>query len=376
MKIEKKNSFTLSDLSEKEKRNLEILALVAKKGLISRTELSRETGINIVSISNYIKNHIEKKLVFDAGQDVSTGGRKPELVEINNEDNCVIGIEAKAGSARLVLTDLASKKKGCVAIDCSNLKDKDIAPAVAATAKKLLSESSIPSSSLRAIGLGVEGPLAARMAKELEALTGASVYAGEWASCAAYGEFHLNRSVETDRLLYMHSDLGKGVVIIKDAFIGSEGDAKNSEDNSSSYLRPWDKILGLVENARREVTRGIGTDIVKLSGANAENITESVVISAAKQKDEVASIILQNVSINLGLRIAYLINLFSPKAVVIGGGIETAGDIVFTTIKKMVNKLAFARQAKAVSIIPGTLGQDGISLGAASMAVREVFINA
>jgi predicted NBD/HSP70 family sugar kinase len=214
------------------------------------------------------------------------------------------------------------------------------------------------------------------LAKDIEALTGAPVYAGEWAACAAYGESHLNRSVETDRMLYIHSDLGKGVVIIKDSFTGPAGAANSDEGNGSLYLRPWDKALGLVESAKREVTRGIGTDIVKLAQASADNITESVVISAAKQKDEVASIILQNVSINLGLRISYLLNLFSPKTVVIGGGIEAAGDIMFATIKKMVDKLAFAKQAKAVSIIPGALGRDAVCLGAASMAVRELFINA
>ena len=81
------------ELSEKDVKSLKILDLIIKKGIISRTEISKITGINIVSISNYIHKYIEHKLIIEKGFDVSTGGRKPELVELNTNDNRVIGVE-------------------------------------------------------------------------------------------------------------------------------------------------------------------------------------------------------------------------------------------------------------------------------------------
>lgn len=375
MKIEKNNLFTFGELTEKERRNLEILALVAKKGLVSRTELSRETGINIVSISNYIKNHIEKNLVFDAGLDVSTGGRKPELVEINNKDNCVAGLDAGSDRIEVVITDLAAKKITGSSITRAGSAG-DIPAAILSAIKGLVSGLSLPDSALRAIGVSSRDNGMKALAKDLEARSGVPVFAAGKAICAAYGERRLNKDADTEKMLYMHTDLGRGVMIIKDEFIGA-GEAEIGElQESARYLTAWDEALGVVGSAKKEVGKGIGTSIVRLSGADAEKITEEIVIDAAKGRDEVAFIILQNVAINLGLRISYLVNLFSPHTVVIGGGIERAGDIVMPTVKKMVDRLAFAKQAKAVSIIPGVLGNDASGLGAAALAVREIFLNA
>ena len=58
MKINKKRFFTLHGLSEKESRNLLIFELIRKRGVISRTEISKITGINVVSVSNYVNNYL------------------------------------------------------------------------------------------------------------------------------------------------------------------------------------------------------------------------------------------------------------------------------------------------------------------------------
>ena len=71
--------FHYRSLSDKERKNLAILELIRKKSPISRTEISRITDINIVSISNYVKDYIDKKILLETGWDVSTGGRRPEF---------------------------------------------------------------------------------------------------------------------------------------------------------------------------------------------------------------------------------------------------------------------------------------------------------
>ena len=105
-----------------------------------------------------------------------------------------------------------------------------------------------------------------------------------------------------------------------------------------------------------------------------ENITEETVIEAARNNDEVALSIMRSVGMSLGLRIAYLVNLFSPKSIVIGGGIEKAGGLISEPIKKTVKKLSFKDRSSAVAIMPGILGDEAVSLGAASLAAREIFL--
>src|SRR3989338_3836924 len=79
--------------TEKERRNLAIIDIIRRSRETSRAEISRITHLNIVTISNYIDDYIQKGLVVEKGLDVSTGGRRPELLELNSKHGYAIGID-------------------------------------------------------------------------------------------------------------------------------------------------------------------------------------------------------------------------------------------------------------------------------------------
>jgi len=385
METERKMIFTCNKLSEKEAKNLEILGLIKKRGVISRTDISKITGINIVSVSNYIKNYIDKKLVLEKGFGISSGGRKPELVELNIKENYIIGADIGEAEVRVLLEDLGMNiiEKAKIEIKKSNVQES-----VIGIIEETIKKSKIDARSIRTIGLGISDDSFISMGKVVEKKFGVEVFFAGPASCAAFGERCLNPNADVKDLLYMHSDIGRGIVIKGIACFGSAGPngemqaitekvPEEREDEfyeQSKYLRPWNRSLGIAYMAKKEVERGIGTKMVDLAKGQIENITQELVIKAAIEDDEVASNIIHSVGINLGLRISYLINLFNPEAVVIGGGIEKAGDLVLGPIKKIIQRLAFSKQASTVKIMPGSLGDDSISLGAASVAIREIFL--
>jgi len=124
------------------------------------------------------------------------------------------------------------------------------------------------------------------------------------------------------------------------------------------------------------VEKGIGTLIVELADGNVDNITKDVVIEAAKRNDRIAIELIENAAVNLGVRVAYLINLFNPEVVVIGGGVEKAGEIFLEPLRRTIKNLAFEQPASLVKVVPSILGEDAVCLGAASLAIRELFIEA
>ena len=63
MKTVEKYKFRFGELSDKDVKSLKILGLIIKKGIISRTEVSKTTGINVVSTSNYINKYIQHNLI-------------------------------------------------------------------------------------------------------------------------------------------------------------------------------------------------------------------------------------------------------------------------------------------------------------------------
>ena len=62
-------------LTDKERKNLSILETIRKNGPFSRTDISKMTELNIVTVSNYINHYIKKNLVIEGELDESTGGR-------------------------------------------------------------------------------------------------------------------------------------------------------------------------------------------------------------------------------------------------------------------------------------------------------------
>src|SRR5664279_3648898 len=79
-------------LTDKERKNLAILEVVRKNGPISRTDISKLTELNIVTVSNYVSHYIKKGLVVEGELDESTGGRKPVLVELNPKAGYIVGV--------------------------------------------------------------------------------------------------------------------------------------------------------------------------------------------------------------------------------------------------------------------------------------------
>ena len=366
MKTSEKYKFRFRELSDKDVKSLKILDLIIKKEIISRTEISKTTGINIVSVSNYINKYIEHRLISEKGFDVSTGGRKPELVELNKAGNRVIGVQIGKDCIRAVLTDI-----GLSVIEKSyaprlGKDDGEAIQTASALIDGMIKNSGFSSKDIRAIGVGTGIGDPSGIGKALEEKLGIETLVGDEPSCAAFGEKELNKSVASGDMLYIYSDIGCGVVIKSDGNRISRGESK--------YLSPWSETMGMLNLARSDVARGVGTSIVEFAKGKMENITEETVAAAAKEKDEVALSIMRSVGMNLGLRLAYLINLFNPKSVVVGGGIEKAENLILGPIKKTVKKLALKDRLSAASIIPGSLGEEAVSIGAASLAAREIFL--
>ena len=80
-------------LTEREQKNFQILELIRQRGPLTRMELSQGTGFNIVTVSNYVNYFIKQALVLERGYDISTGGRKPTLVDLNAKAGFAIGID-------------------------------------------------------------------------------------------------------------------------------------------------------------------------------------------------------------------------------------------------------------------------------------------
>ncbi len=281
-----------------------------------------------------------------------------------NKDEYAIGIEIDKLCVRAVLVNNRLEPVNNLKFSTNDIKS--ISARCIDLVEELIKKPGIPSDNIKAIGIGAD-PKFVSVAKKIEKKFKIRAFYGGNHTCAALGEICSNPEAGCiEDIIYVYSDLGAGVAL-------KGGNVKALPQEVSRYLEPWDASFGIAEIAKREVARGVGTKIVTVAGGRMENINNTVVSEAARQNDEVALNIMHSIGVTLGMRIAYLVNLSSPQVVILGGGLEKTETLLAEPITNTVKKLALRSKSESLKIVLGKAGEDAVSIGAASLAVREIF---
>lgn len=362
-------------MGDRNKKNLLFLNLIKKNKATSRTEISKLTDINIVTVSNYINTYLRKGIVLETGYDVSSGGRRPELVELNKKCGYAAGIDIAQGRINGVLVDFGMEELASQAI--SGYDKKNLKNHIGEMLKKLLESSKADKSLVKKIGItaypGDTPGGAQKLKDEIERELEIPVLFGTPALSAAFGEKTLNpEAAEASKILFIYTTLGEGIFIADGEFY--EANEKEHKEEKYAYLRSWNRELGIVEEARKAACRGLGTKIVEMAFGDAKNITAETVTKAALGRDEVAAEIIKTAATNLSVRVAYLINLFEPEVVIIGGGAEKVEDLFLKPLAANVKKLSSQNASSAAKVAPAVLGEEARAKGSAFLAIREAFI--
>jgi len=396
-------------LTERQQKNLAILELVRRAGPITRTEISQGTDLNIVTVSNYVANYIQRGLVVEKGLDVSTGGRKPTLVELHPKMRLAVGVDLgplEAPTAKVVgvVTDLAGHVEHRLVQQRPKASMEQVLASLPAVIETLLAQ--VDRTRLAGIGLGIAGVVdeAAGTIRDtssggtrtsyvalrdaLEATWQVPVFLGHDATLAALGEMCLGLVKDVKNLIYFYADVGCGLILNGSLYWGSGGSAgalgiaRPTEDDALSwekswqYLRPSGIELGITDHARKLLSDGVALEssLLPLAGGTPEAITFDLIIQAAQEGDRLACEVIEHGAISLGVRIAYLANLLNPDVVILGGGTERAGSLLLEPVFRTVRRWAFEEPGNLVDVVPAKLGTEAVALGAASLIIREVFI--
>ena len=92
---------------------------------------------------------------------------------------------------------------------------------------------------------------------------------------------------------------------------------------------------------------------------------------AARQGDPVALAVFTELGRHLGMAIANVISALNPEAVIVGGGVALAGDVLIDTARTTALARVMPPLAEDVVILPAELGDRGGMLGAALLALGE-----
>jgi glucokinase len=105
--------------------------------------------------------------------------------------------------------------------------------------------------------------------------------------------------------------------------------------------------------------------------AAGETVDGKAVTEAALAGDETAIGVFELIGTRLGVACASLANIFEPEAIVVGGGVIAAGELLLEPARRELRQRAL-RPMNETAIVAATLGNDAGMIGAAALARIEL----
>ncbi|MBN1585841.1 MAG: ROK family transcriptional regulator [Candidatus Omnitrophica bacterium] len=341
-------------LSERERKTLSILEAIRRDGPLSRVEIAKLTDQNLVTTSKYVADLVSKGYVLEKGLDVSSGGRRPALVELNASAGYAIGLAVMQTGTLGVMIDLKANVVTKLKKPPIKVEREDDLQLLYGIVAELMEQSRVDSQVVKGVGLGLPGILAQgrRLIYKnlLEQKLGIESFIGSNVAYATFAEKWLSLDTRLKDLLYLYGVGTCGLVINGRVYRGINYNAG---------------VIDRVEQVDGKVVRTCvvqGEDVEKLSQAAAEGreIDPQTAVAVGEK---------------LGAKLAELVNLLTPEMIVVGGGMERAGSALIDAATRVIKQRTFEETSSGLEVIPARLGEDAVALGAAGSVVQHLFIS-
>ena len=384
---------------------IKILNSIRKNGQISRADLVKQTGISAPTVTRVVEDLINKeKLVKDVGIGISSGGRRPTLVEFAALDNFVIGIDLGTTHIDGVLANLNAEIIAETQVE-THAEDglEAIMLRTADIISKLRKNSLLKGKNIFGVGMAVAGLINRAknivefspdfhwenvdITKTLSSKCKLPIKFDNVTRVMALGEltYGVGQKVNNFIVVNIGYGIGAGIIIDGQPLYGQYGMAgefghmiidKNStckcECGNYGCLEALASGRAIACKFINEIKNGADSILKKKYRRNPKGINAEVIADAARHGDKLAKLVFDEAVDHLGQAVASLVNLTSPEVILIGGGVAQAEDLIFDRLRQYVNSKTLRTKSRRVQIIPVTFGMKAATKGAVALILNDV----
>jgi glucokinase-like ROK family protein len=383
---------------------VKVLNLIRNSDRISRADIAKMTKLSAPTVSRIVESLMDVGLVNETGPGDSTGGRRPTLLKFSADNNFIIGIDLGTTNIYGVLSNLEAKiiaEKSCP----TRVQDgfQSIMARTSEVIEELKGQLGDKAGRIFGVGMAVAGLINrdrnivefspdfhwhnVDVVGELSRWHNMPIVFDNVTRVMALGEYcyGIGKQFKNFVCVNVGYGIGAGIIMNGEPLYGPKGMAgefghitleKDSrvqcECGNFGCLEALASGNALTKAARSKIQAGAKSSLEDMCGNDLGNITAKMVADAAKQGDAVAWDVFNRSAEFLGIGIAGLINLLSPEAIVIGGGVAQSGDILFDMVRKTVNSRALNKISREVAILPATFGMRAAVMGAVSLILNKV----
>lgn len=367
-----------------------ISRMIADKGLMSRREIVRSTGLARSTIEDHLAVLTSCGIIEDGGIGGQAMRGRPAQVFRVSSQRVVLIADVHLDYTRLALATLNKEIIASSRVDLPVSVGPDaILDSVAAGFEDLLERQGRQHSDALAISVGLPGPVDAkegfavrpphmpgwdgfRVCKAMASRFNCDVVVDNDINLMVLGESRSDGGANLPLLMvYVSHRVGGGFVsesgLLLHGAEGAAGDLGHFQvPNHDDSLCPCGR-RGCVESMA-----SINAISQRVGEALSQDVSPAQVIDLLRRGDAATVDIVRGVAFEVGRVVADLVNFCNPARVVVGGEITECTEDFLAQVRSVVYQQAQPLATRNLTILHGTLGEEAGLVGGMVSAIEQV----
>ncbi|MBC7682324.1 MAG: ROK family protein [Ferruginibacter sp.] len=368
---------------------------------VSRLALAERLDFSKSKTNTLVAALLDVGLLEETGLKASSGGRRPETVQISPSLGVLVAADLGATSLDIAILrpDLSVLARHSEAADV-RAGPGVVMARMRVLMRQLLTTCGATPQQVIGIGMGVPGPVDFACGQLVnpplmpqwdrfsirDALRedyAAPVFVDNDVNTMALGElWRLQRSLQNFLVIKVGTGIGCGIVCHGEVYRGANGSAGDVGHICVDSAGPRCHCgnLGCVEAmaagpaiTRMALEAAASGESTWLAACLADNgtITPEDVGNASRHGDAAANRIIQQTGNLIGQMLASVVNFFNPSHVFIGGGITRIGPLFLASVRQSIYQRSLALSTRHLEIQYTPLAEQAGLVGAGVLAMQE-----
>jgi predicted NBD/HSP70 family sugar kinase len=383
-------------------RKMAIINHLDLNGETTVADLAQALNLSVPKATSLIGELIKSGLIKDYGKVESTGGRPASMFGLVADSCFFIGVDVKEYFVNIGLLDF---KKNLVAVDMQVPFDlantKESLDSLIQIIRDFIRKAPVKPESILSLCINLGGrintrsgysysffhfaeePLTSFAERALEIRT----YLENDSRAMSYGEFVKGIGKNEKNVLFINIDYGIGLGILID---GKVYYGKSGFSGEFGHIPIFDNEIlchcgkkgcfeteasgrALIRLFKEKVEKGTTSSVLE----SPEKITDlrlTDIIEGAKNEDMLCIELLAEIGAKIGKGVAWLINIFNPEMVILGGTLIQTGDYIFLPIRSAINKYSLNLVNNDTKLCLSQLGEKAGVIGGCLIS-RDYFLS-
>ncbi len=360
-----------------------ILRLIRLHQPVSRVELAKKTSLTKPTISNIVNELKEEGLINERELGVSSGGRRPIMLELAASDRFVIGIDATQRKLHGVVTNIHGELLDEAWHDERFDTNEEFIDAIVAL-YTILNKRAI--GNVIGLGVSVHGMVEAGegvvlfaprfhlhdipLKRELEKRLGQHVFVENDVRTLALGELYFGEAIGIEEFFYVYAGYGIGGAYVH------AGELIDGEHHIAGEIGHMRIMLDgpICSCGNRGCLEAVAGERAILNEARqlSHELTLDDLRDAVHLNQDVRKLY-ERAGEYIGIATLNMIHLLNPGRILLGGPLFNYAPDVVTNIQERVAQTALTLDARQTDIRVVSWNASQGALGAAALITNEMF---